>query len=68
LKRLKAGASEARNEQFGEWRGWERGITHVDMISPRVVTLEAMQLAWSPPTPEGGVEAGIGDYSGCCKR
>ncbi len=50
---------EARNEQFGEWRGWERGITHVDMISPRVVTLEAMQLAWSPTTPEGGVEAGI---------
>lgn len=49
----------ARNEQFGEWRGWERGITHVDMIEPRVVTLEAMQLAWSPPTPEGGVEAGI---------
>ena len=49
----------ARNEQFGEWRGWERGITHVDMISPRVVTLEAMQLAWSPSTPEGGVEAGL---------
>ena len=49
----------ARNEQYGEWRGWERGITHVDMISPRVVTLEAMQLAWSPPTPDGGVEAGI---------
>lgn len=50
---------EARNEQFGEWRGWERGTTHVDMISPRVVTLEAMQLAWSPSTPEGGVEAGL---------
>jgi carboxypeptidase Q len=49
----------ARNEQFGEWRGWERGITHVDMISPRVVTLEAMQLAWSPTTPDGGVEAGL---------
>lgn len=49
----------AENQQFGEWRGWERGITHVDMISPRVVTLEAMQLAWSPTTPEGGVEGGI---------
>ncbi len=48
----------ARNEQYGEWRGWERGITHVDMISPRVVTLEAMQLAWSPPT-DGAVEAGL---------
>ncbi|MFU8812815.1 MAG: M20/M25/M40 family metallo-hydrolase [Balneolaceae bacterium] len=48
---------EARNEQFGEWRGWERGITHVDLVHPRVVTLEAMQLAWSPSTPEGGVTA-----------
>ena len=50
---------EARNEQYGEWRGWERGITHVDLIEPRVVTLEAMQLAWSPPTPEGGVTASL---------
>lgn len=49
----------ARNEQFGTWRGWERGITHVDLISPRVVTLEAMQLAWSPTTPEGGVEGEV---------
>ncbi len=45
----------AENQQFGTWRGWERGVTHVDLVSPRVVTLEAMQLAWSPPTPEGGV-------------
>ncbi len=50
---------EARNEEWGEWRGWERGITHVDMIHPRTVTLEAMQLAWSPPTPEGGVEGEV---------
>lgn len=49
----------ARNEQFGQWQGWERGITHVDLVSPRVVSLEAMQLAWSPPTPEGGINAGL---------
>src|SRR5260370_15253768 len=23
---------EARNEKWGEWRGWERGISHIDMI------------------------------------
>lgn len=40
----------ARNEQWGQWRGWERGITHIDMIYPRVKTLEGMQLAWSPST------------------
>jgi carboxypeptidase Q len=40
----------ARNEQWGEWRSWERGITHVDMIHPWVKSLEATQLAWSPAT------------------
>lgn len=49
----------ARKEEWGEWRGWERGITHVDLVSPRVVSLEGMQLAWSPSTPGGGVTAGV---------
>lgn len=40
----------AKNEKWGEWKGWERGISHIDMISPRVKTLEAIQLAWSPST------------------
>lgn len=40
----------ARNEKWGEWRGWERGISHIDMVSPWVKTLEGTQLAWSPST------------------
>lgn len=40
----------ARNEKWGEWRGWERGVTHIDMVYPRVRSLEGMQLAWSPGT------------------
>lgn len=40
----------AEKEQWGEWRGWERGITHIDLIEPRVRTLSGMQLAWSPGT------------------
>ena len=40
----------ARNEKWGEWRGWERGISHIDMVFPRVKSLEGMQLAWSPST------------------
>lgn len=40
----------ARNEQWGEWRGWERGITHIDMVQPWVKSLEGTQLAWSPNT------------------
>ncbi len=40
----------ARTENWGTWRGWERGITHVDLVHPRVRTLEATQLAWSGNT------------------
>lgn len=40
----------ARNEQWGEWRAWERGVTHIDLLSPRVRSLEGMMLAWSPGT------------------
>lgn len=47
----------ARNEKWGQWRGWERGISHIDLIYPRVRTLEGMQLAWSPSTPAKGVTA-----------
>lgn len=49
----------ARNEQWGEWRGWERGICHIDLVAPRVVTLYGRQLAWSPSTNEAGITAGI---------
>ena len=41
---------DARNEKWGEWRGWDRGITHIDMVSPWVKSLSGMQLAWSPST------------------
>ena len=44
----------ARNEKWGEWRGWERGITHIDMILPWIKTLEGTQLAWSPKTKKKG--------------
>ena len=47
----------AENQQWGEWKGWERGVTHIDMISPRLQTLAGTQLAWNPGTPKGGVTA-----------
>ncbi len=49
----------ARNEKWGEWRGWERGISHIDMVSPRVQTLDGMQLAWNPSTSATGVTAEV---------
>ncbi len=47
----------ARMENWGQWRGWERGITHIDLVSPRVRTLEGTQLAWSPSTKGKGINA-----------
>lgn len=41
---------EARRENYGTWEGWRRGVTHVDLVEPRVRTLEATMLAWSPGT------------------
>ncbi|TDB68116.1 M20/M25/M40 family metallo-hydrolase [Arundinibacter roseus] len=50
---------QARNEKWGEWRGWERGITHIDLLTPWVRSLSGTQLAWSPATPKGGVTAEV---------
>ena len=48
----------ARKEQYGTWNGWRAGILHVDMTEPRVQTLEAELLAWSPAT-NGMVEGEV---------
>jgi carboxypeptidase Q len=40
----------AKNEQYGTWRGWRRGWSHVDLVSPRVRTLEATMVGYSPGT------------------
>jgi hypothetical protein len=58
LARYRAFGIPARAEQYGTWRGWRRGISHVDLLQPRVRSLEGMMLAWSPGTPRGApVEA-----------
>ena len=49
----------AEKEQWGEWRGWERGVTHIDMVEPRLRTLEGRQLAWSPSTGKEPVTAEV---------
>lgn len=45
-------------EEYGTWRGWDRGITHVDLVSPRVRSLNGTMLAWSPGT-QGPVESEV---------
>lgn len=48
----------ARKEQYGTWNGWRAGVLHVDMVEPRVQTLEAELLAWSPAS-NGMVEGDV---------
>ena len=50
IKTLGGWGISARNEQFGTWRGWRRGYSHIDLIAPRVRTLEGMMLGFSPGT------------------
>ena len=40
----------AEKQAYGTWNSWRRGHTHVDLITPRVRTLEATMLGWSPGT------------------
>ncbi len=40
----------ARSERYGTWVGWRRGPSHVDLLAPRVRSLEGRMLAWSPGT------------------
>ena len=49
---------DAKNEQYGTWRGWRRGTSHIDLISPRVRTLEATMVAFSPGTGGKPLTAG----------
>ncbi|MEJ7767548.1 MAG: M20/M25/M40 family metallo-hydrolase [Chitinophagaceae bacterium] len=50
VKKYQGWGVKAENQKWGEWRGWERGISHIDMVYPRVRSLEGTQLAWSPST------------------
>ena len=49
---------DVEKHEYGTWRGWDRGITHIDLVSPRVRTLRGTLLAWSGGT-DGPVEADV---------
>jgi carboxypeptidase Q len=50
VKTYQSWGIDARNEQFGTWRGWRRGYSHIDLIEPRVRSLEGTMLGYSPGT------------------
>ena len=50
IKNYKAWGIDARREQYGTWRGWRRGPSHVDLMKPFVRSLEATMEGDSPGT------------------
>lgn len=59
VEQYKSWGIDAKNEAWGEWRGWQRGVSHIDLVSPRTKTLEGMILAWSPGSGKKGINAEV---------
>ena len=58
LARYRDWGIEAENVRYGTWKGWRPGATHVDLLEPRVRTLDAALLGWSPGT-DGPVDGDV---------
>ena len=50
VQTYKSWGIDAKNEQYGTWRGWRRGYSHIDLVYPRVRSLEGTMLGYSPGT------------------
>jgi len=57
ISKYKSWGVDAKREQYGTWRGWRRGASHIDLVSPRTRSLEGTMLAWSPGTKGTPVRA-----------
>ena len=58
IAQYKSWGIDAKRENYGTWRGWRRGVSHIDLMTPRVRSLEGTMLAWSPGTrPKAPVRA-----------
>jgi len=55
------GVDEVLTEKFTVPVGWAEGQTHAEVLSPAQFRLHLVSTGWSPPTPEGGLEAQVVD-------
>ena len=53
-----------RRERYGTWRGWRAGPTHMDLVAPRLQTLDVELLAWSVGTNGRAVEGDVVNIPG----
>jgi carboxypeptidase Q len=56
-----AGVDDVHTEKFTIPHTWNEGATRVEILSPGGFPVHAVSVAWSPPTPAGGVEADLVD-------
>jgi carboxypeptidase Q len=59
VRQLGSWGIDAKTEEYGSWEGWDRGPSHIDLLEPRVRSLEGRILAWSPGTDGEPVDAGV---------
>src|SRR5512133_1947394 len=59
VKTYQSWGIEAKNEQYGTWRGWRRGPSHIDLVEPRVRSLEGTMVGYSPGTGGKDVTAAV---------
>jgi carboxypeptidase Q len=59
VRTLESWGVEARLEEYGTWEGWDRGTSHIDLVAPRVRSLEGQLLAWSPGTGGRPLDGGV---------
>jgi hypothetical protein len=52
---------DAKRENYGSWRGWRRGVSHIDLMVPRA--LAARRDACMESGHEGQAGEGRGDHS-----
>ena len=50
VRQYRAWGIEARKQPAGTWRGWRRGHSHIDLVHPRVRSLDGTMLGYSPGT------------------
>jgi carboxypeptidase Q len=56
-----AGVDDVHTEEFTIPHTWNEGATRVEAFSPGGFPVHAVSVAWSPPTPAGGIEADLVD-------
>ncbi len=59
IKKYHSYGIDAELQEWGKWKAWKRGITHIDMIAPYTKSLTGTQLAWNPGTSKKGVTAEV---------